>query len=116
MKVRAIFRNDGGVSIIRPATKSRKKDESEAAWLKRVFERCTKEAGLEGFPFEDIDSKDLPSRDDRKYWTKKTSGGIKVDSSKKKSDEDSKTKKRDTLKSKLGLTDKELNEFKEIIS
>ena len=38
---RIIYREDGGVSVITPAPKSKREDETEAEWLKRVFDKAT---------------------------------------------------------------------------
>ena len=69
---RIIYREDGGVSVIVPAPKSRRKDESEVDWLERVFAKATPE----GVDFEDVDEgiNPLPSRRFRNAWSKGIDG------------------------------------------
>ena len=77
MKVRAVYRNDGGVSIIHPASKSQKPGESEADWLNRVFQKAMKGHQLENCPYKDIDNLSLPTRRFRNSWVQDTLG-VKV--------------------------------------
>jgi len=64
-KVRVIYKSNGGVSVIHPAPKSRRKDESEEQWLERVFAKATPV----GAEYDDIDSSELPqNREDRGAW------------------------------------------------
>ena len=69
---RIIYREDGGVSVVIPAPKSRREDESEVDWLERVFAKATPE----GADFEDIDEEInlLPSRRFRNAWAKGLNG------------------------------------------
>lgn len=69
---RIIYREDGGVSVIIPAPKSRQKGESEAKWLKRVFSKATPE----GVKFKDVDTaiNPLPNRRFRNAWSKGPEG------------------------------------------
>ena len=77
---RIIYREDGGVSVITPAPKSRRKDETEAEWLKRVFDKATPE----GAEYEDVGKDKIPkSREFRGAWTGKKGKGISIDKVKK---------------------------------
>jgi hypothetical protein len=71
MKARILHNIDGTVSVIHPAPKSRREDETEVQWLDRVFAKMTPE----GVTFEDIDSSALPAdRDFRNAWVKGETG------------------------------------------
>lgn len=70
MKVRILHNIDGTVSVIHPAPKSRREDETEEQWLDRIFTKMTPE----GITFEDIDDSKLPDRDFRNAWVKGESG------------------------------------------
>lgn len=71
MKVRILHNSDGTVSIIHPAPKSKREDETEEQWLERVFAKMTPE----GVTYEDIDSSELPDdRDFRGAWVKGVNG------------------------------------------
>ena len=88
MKVRILYQEDGTVSIIHPAPKSRRKDESESDWLKRVFDKATPE----GVEYEDVNKSTLPqSREFRSAWTGKKGKGIRIDKVKKQEIMDEKT-------------------------
>ena len=77
---RIIYREDGGVSIITPAPKSRRDNETEAEWLKRVFDKATPE----GAEYEDVDKDKIPQdRELRNAWTGKKGKGISIDKVKK---------------------------------
>lgn len=64
MKVRVVYRDDGGVSVIKPTGKST-----------RTFEESCEKAmrdqdDLYGRPYDDIDESELPqSREYRDAWT-----------------------------------------------
>ena len=51
MNVRVLCNSDGSISIVYPAPKSRRQDETEDQWLTRVFDKATSE----GAAFKDID-------------------------------------------------------------
>jgi len=76
MKVRILYRQDGGINIIHPVPNSKRPGETEEQWLKRVFDKATPE----GLEYLDIDKSELPQdREDRNAWThKKNSEGKKV--------------------------------------
>lgn len=57
MKVRVFKNEDGFVSIIHPARKSKKESETEDQWLARVFEKATPEGAI----FKDIDILSIPN-------------------------------------------------------
>lgn len=63
--IRAVYRNDGGVSITTP--------------------QCDMEkVGLSGLSYEDFDDSQLPSKDFRDAWTGEKGKGVWVDEKKKK--------------------------------
>lgn len=64
MRVRVIYNNDQTVSVIHPAIKSLRPDETEGEWLERVFAKATPEGSV----YDDIDSSELPSREFRDAW------------------------------------------------
>jgi len=77
-KVRVLYRDDGGVSVVHPAPKSKREDETEEQWLNRVFTKATPD----GLTFKDIDMKTepLPDRRFREAWSNGTNGNtIEVD-------------------------------------
>jgi len=77
---RIIYREDGGVSIITPAPKSKREDETEAEWLKRVFDKATPE----GMEYEDVSKDKIPQdREFRDAWTGNKGKGILIDKVKK---------------------------------
>ena len=77
---RIIYREDGGVSVITPAPKSKRDNETEAEWLKRVFDKATPE----GAEFEDVEDSKIPQdREFRGAWTGKKGKGISIDKVKK---------------------------------
>ena len=67
-KVRIVHKPDKSVAIIYPAPKSRRKDETEQQWLERVFVKAMIPHFI-GFPYDDIDSSELPqTREYRNAW------------------------------------------------
>lgn len=81
MKCRVIYRSDKTVAVIHPAPKARRSKETEAAFLKRVFEKAIKGTELEGLPYDDVEPSILPDRKDRNKWRGKKGEGIKIDHS-----------------------------------
>lgn len=78
MKVRIVYKPDKTVAVIHPAPKSKRKDETEEEWLERVFAKAM-QGELEGLPYDDIDSSELPqSREDRNAWEGEKGKGISV--------------------------------------
>lgn len=76
MKVRILYKSDGSVAVIYPAPKSRRENESEVQWLKRIFDKVTPP----NTEYEDVDASQLPkSREDREAWTGKKGSGVVVD-------------------------------------
>ena len=64
-KVRVLKRNDGGVSVVYPISKSKRPGETEEQWLERVFAK----ANPNNLPYVDIDQSELPQdREDRNAW------------------------------------------------
>jgi len=69
MKVRIIKKQDNSISIIHPAIKSRRLDETEDKWLKRVFDKAIATQNFKGLDYIDIDASELPnSREYRNAW------------------------------------------------
>ena len=78
MKCRIVYRPDLSVAIIHPAPKSKAPDETEDAWLNRVFAKAMTGA-LSGLPYDDVDESTLPaSREDRAAWEGRKGQGITV--------------------------------------
>ena len=79
-KVRIIYKPDGSVGIIHPAPKSKRKDETEEQWLKRVFDKATPE----DVEYEDVEDSKIPQdREFRDAWIGKKGEGISIDEVKK---------------------------------
>jgi len=77
---RILYNVDGTISVIHPAPKSKRKDETEAEWLKRVFDKATPE----GSEYEDVEDSKIPQdREFRNAWTGKKGKGISIDKVKK---------------------------------
>ena len=74
MKVRILYNIDKTISVIHPAPKSRRKDETENEWLERVFNKATP-LGIE---YDEIDDSELPTREDRNAWEGEKGKGISV--------------------------------------
>lgn len=76
MKIRILYNKDNTVSVIHPAPKSRRPDETEPQWLKRVFDKATPK----DVEYKDMDESKLPqSREHREAWTGKKGEGISID-------------------------------------
>jgi len=77
---RIIYREDGGVSIITPAPKSKLDDETKTEWLKRVFNKATPR----GAAYEDVaDSKIPKDREFRNAWAGQKGKELSIDPIKK---------------------------------
>jgi hypothetical protein len=112
MKTRIIERADGGISIINLALKDKRVNETMAEFEARAFQSTIdKNLAFQGLPFTDIDDSEIPKdRVDRGSWELK-SGKIKVNAAKKATADAAKQAKIDkieALKTKLGLTDEDL--------
>jgi len=80
MKVRIIYKSDGSVGVIYPALKSKRGDETEEQWLKRVFDKATPE----DVEYEDVEDSEIPQdREFRDAWIGKKGKGISIDKVKK---------------------------------
>jgi len=80
--VRIIYEKDGSITVIHPAPKSRRINETEIDWLERVYNSvmCDKKRGIDYIDYDDIDSSELPqSREYRDAWTGKKGVGIFID-------------------------------------
>jgi len=82
MKVRVVYNPDKTIIVIHPAPKSKREGETEEEWLKRVFNKAM-EGELKGLPYNDIDSSELPPREDRRFWRGEKPMTIWVDENKK---------------------------------
>ena len=106
--VRVVYKPDGTVAIIHQV----KKGTPQVIFNETIADSPE----LQGLPYEDMDITELPqTREDRNYWIKKQSGGIKIDTGKKNADKQAKKDKKDKIKQKLKLTDKELADLKEVL-
>ena len=75
MKVRILINPDKSISVIHPAPKSKRENETEEQWLERVFNKATPE----GVEFEDIDKSELPeNREERVGWEKEKGKPITI--------------------------------------
>jgi hypothetical protein len=92
MIVRVVYKNDGTVAVIIPAIKSKKPQETEDAWLERVFGKAM-DGNLSGLPFDDIDESELPPRENRNAWTGSKGHGVSVDQAKIQAQRTAKTRK-----------------------
>jgi hypothetical protein len=82
---RIVYRADGTVAVITPAPKSKRVDETEAQWLKRVFNKAMAvQDDLYGQPYDDVDESEIPNdRKHRDAWTGSEGNGISIDATKK---------------------------------
>ena len=85
MKCRIVYRADGGISVIHPAPNSRRKDETKAEWLERVFAKAVVDQDdLYGQEYDDVEESEIPSdRKHRDAWTGSKGNGISIDAVKK---------------------------------
>jgi len=76
MIVRALYHTNGTVSIVYPAIKSKRENETEKEWLHRVFTK----SNPNGLPYEDFDLEKttLPDSRFRNAWVKGRNG-IEID-------------------------------------
>lgn len=82
MKVRVVYNADKTVSVIHPALKSRKSNETEEQWLKRVFTKAMN-GKLKGLSYDDMDKSELPqSREDRNAWEGEKGKGVSINQGK----------------------------------
>lgn len=93
-KVRVIYKPDKTVSVVYPAPKSRRPDESEEEWLERVFSKAISHPDFKDLPFDDLDHTELPSREDRDAWEGEKGKGVKVNQVKAEAIKQEKEKKR----------------------
>lgn len=94
MIVRVLYKPDKTVAIIHPAPKSKRPDESEAKWLKRVFNKVM-QGELKGLPYDDIDSSELPqSRENRDAWEGEKGKSIYINVKKAKAQREKREKER----------------------
>ena len=84
MKCRILYFADKRISVIHPAPKSKRSDETEEQWLGRVFAKATPE----GVDFDDVEKDTLPNREFRSAWEGEKITGIKINPTKKREIED----------------------------
>ena len=105
--VRVVYMTDKTVRVIYPTgIKSHEETFNEAM------------EGMDYVGYEEMDSSVLPDRKDRDFWTGKEGEGIKVDSVKKNKatkELEDKTDRKEAIRNKLGLTDKQFEDLKEAI-
>ena len=79
MKVRIVYKSDKTIAIIRPAPKSKRRDESIEQWIERVLSKGM-QGELEGLLYDDINISDLPQdRKDRNAWRGEKGQDIWID-------------------------------------
>lgn len=77
---RILYNEDGTVSVIHPAPKSKRSGETEQQWLKRVFDKATPS----GINYEDVPKENIPiDRTFRQAWTGEKGKGIIINEVKK---------------------------------
>lgn len=105
--VRVVYMTDKTVRVIYPTgIKSNEETFNEAM------------EGMDYISYEDMDSSMLPDRTDRDFWTGKEGEGIKIDTIKKNKatkELEDKTDRKEAIRNKLGLTDKQFEDLKEAI-
>ena len=106
--VRVVYKPDKSVAVLHYSPKSKLSQEE-------AFAKMTKEAGLEGLDYEDLDSSQLPSREDRNAWEGEKGKGIKVNQAKAQQKKDAKERKRLIEEEKGKLAEQSLKD-KGIIS
>lgn len=75
MKVRILYNKNGSISVFYPARKSKRPEETEEQWYKRVADKSTPE----GVEYDDVDSSEIPTdRSKRNCWTGKKGKGISI--------------------------------------
>ena len=75
-KVRIVYKLDKSVAVIHPAPSSKREDETEGQWLKRVFNKAMR-GEFEGLEYDDVDTSELPQlREDREAWEGEKGKGI----------------------------------------
>lgn len=84
--VRVIYKPDKTVAILHYAQKSK-------LTIEQAFAKMTKEGGFEGYDYEDMDSSQLPSRDDRNAWEGEKGMGISINQVKAQEIRDAKQRK-----------------------
>lgn len=106
MKVRVLYNLNGTISVVHPAPKSKRNNETEEQWLARVFTKSTPE----GLDYEDIEDTELPSREFRNAWEKEKGKPFKINNEKKQLiiSAKSKLKDRKARLKDMGLTDAEI--------
>ena len=86
MKVKVVECKDGNVSVIYPVFKSKREDETEDQWLKRVFDKAMKEnENIDELncKHKTIEHTKLPqSREHRSAWKFHSTKGVTIDTKK----------------------------------
>lgn len=113
--VRVVFKPDNTTAVIYPGKESCKVNENQGDCLNRVFSLAM-QGELANLPYEDMDSSELPAtREDRNFWKKGNGKKIEIDNLKKKEKEDARKAKKTKVLQKLGLTEAEFQELKDVL-
>jgi len=78
-KIIVIYKPNKEVSIIHPAYKTRIVDESLMDFLERTRLKATKGTSSEDYPYDIMDSDNLPDIEDREYWEGEIGEGVIID-------------------------------------
>jgi len=81
-KCRIIYKANKEVSVLHPAPKPELFKGTEEQWLKRCYDKMTKDNGLIGLPYDDTEEVFLPSKEDRDAWEGEKGKGIIVNETK----------------------------------
>lgn len=80
--IRVVYKPDKSVVIIVPSPNSKRFGETETEWLERIFNKLM-QGDLEGLPYDDMDSSQLPPRAERQSWEGEKGQGVSVNVEKK---------------------------------
>ena len=75
MDCRVFYRLDGTVEVVHIAPHVVDKNKE------RVFTKCAEASGLDGLPYDTMDTADLPDKVDREKWRGAKGAGVAVDPS-----------------------------------
>ena len=67
-KCRVFFKADEQITVVYPAPKAKREDETEAEFYERVMAKHVAGTVLEGLPFDDVDPATLPEKKHRDKW------------------------------------------------
>ena len=78
---RVFYKPDGTVSVLHPAPKARRPNETDEDFLDRIAQKAVVGTELEGLDYDDIEPAELPPRKDRDKWRGEKGQGVHVDES-----------------------------------